>query len=83
MPQTQCFGEDTRIVESAQGRFTNGTEIIIGRAEICSNREYIPICQNELGVNASVGICARARGYYGELALRRVIMLHHIQCCVI
>ena len=64
-----CNDGSIQSAELGQGNYPNGTQISIRQPEICSNGDYVPVCQDGLGVDASIGICAVQFGYFGMLPL--------------
>ena len=59
----QCFGTQTRFVNTGSGYFNNGSHVVVGRVEVCINDTYTPVCNDALDQTLAEYICYRSYGY--------------------
>ena len=63
-----CDNGYTGLASRGNGHFFNGSHFSIGRPQLCSMNEYVPVCTSISEDEATV-ICYSSEGKYGELNL--------------
>ena len=61
-----CFNGSASLASRGYGYFFNGSGFSIGRPQLCSVNEYVPVCTSISEDEATV-ICYSSEGQYGEL----------------
>ena len=61
-----CYNGSASLASRGYGYFFNGSSFSIGRPELCSVNEYVPLCTFITEDEATV-ICYSSQGQYGEL----------------
>ena len=61
-----CAYGYTSLASHGYGYFFNGSSFSIGRPQLCSMNEYVPVCTSISEDEATV-ICYSSEGQYGEL----------------